>query len=135
MSLEGKFLSHVKKKNGCWKWLSTKNCFGYGRLFSDNKEYKAHRVSWELKFGPIPNGLFVLHKCDNPECTNPDHLFLGTQRENMNDCLNKGRHSNAAKTHCKHGHEFNKKNSYFYKNRNSRLCKICKNKSRRKRIK
>ncbi len=79
---------------GCWKWTGDKEPFGYGRLQSHRGTegvLVAHRVSWEIHNGPIPDGLFVLHKCDNPECTNPEHLFLGTNADNMADKTAKGR--------------------------------------------
>lgn len=85
----------------CWIWIATRHPKGYG-LFGFQPEGKskstptlAHRASWELFVGPIPNGLKVLHNCDNPPCVNPDHLFLGTQQDNMNDMATKGRRSSA----------------------------------------
>lgn len=83
------------KGGGCWQWSGAKDSEGYG-LLSNRKgagfsPEKAHRVSYEKANGKIDLGLNVCHKCDNPECTNPDHLFLGTQKENMKDCSVKGR--------------------------------------------
>jgi hypothetical protein len=71
----------------CIEWKGRTDKDGYGTIGSR----RAHRVAWEQTFGPIPDGLQVLHKCDNPPCCNPDHLFLGTRTDNMNDKVRKGR--------------------------------------------
>lgn len=76
--------------NGCWNWTLGKTPFGYGRL-KWNSEVVAHRIAWILSFGEIPDGLCVLHRCDNPSCCNPLHLFLGTYQDNVDDMINKGR--------------------------------------------
>src|SRR3990167_1210519 len=75
----------------CWEWKSCKNPEGYGQFTIDGKKVYAHRYSWELHNGTIPDGLWVLHHCDNPACVNPDHLFVGTQTDNMQDMISKGR--------------------------------------------
>ncbi len=91
--LEIRFWKHVQKTDQCWNWTSTKLPAGYGMIKADRsrKNLYAHRVSWEIHNGSIPDGLFVLHDCDNPSCVRPDHLFLGTQLDNMQDCVSKGR--------------------------------------------
>lgn len=80
---------------GCWIWIGSKDKDGYGRICGRTNykhwNMKAHRVSYEYFIGQI-NGLQVLHKCDNPSCINPNHLFLGTQQENIADMMRKGRH-------------------------------------------
>ena len=80
----------------CWGWNGATVAFGYGKLTSGGwygKTLPAHRVSWEVHYGPVPVGMLVLHQCDNPQCTNPAHLFLGDQGANMRDMVRKGRRS------------------------------------------
>jgi hypothetical protein len=86
----GRFWSKVEKSGDCWKWRANTRK-GYGSIKVNRKELYAHRHSWEIHNGAIPPGLSVLHKCDNPLCVRPDHLFIGTQKDNMSDCSNKGR--------------------------------------------
>jgi len=81
----------LNQENGCIEWIGTKGFFGYGRMYFNGKEDKAHRVSYVLNNGEIPKGLFVCHKCDNPSCVNPEHLFLGTALDNNRDRILKGR--------------------------------------------
>lgn len=78
--------------NHCWEWTRSLDKFGYGVLYLNSKAYKAHRISYEVHFGVFSNELLICHKCDNPKCVNPEHLFLGTQKDNMIDMAKKGRH-------------------------------------------
>ena len=93
MELEKRFWEKVEKRgdNDCWIWKGTKQKNGYGRIKVDGKSLLAHRLSYELNMSKIPNGLWVLHKCDNPKCVNPNHLFLGNRSDNMKDAFKKGR--------------------------------------------
>ncbi|MCX6644531.1 MAG: HNH endonuclease signature motif containing protein, partial [Candidatus Bathyarchaeota archaeon] len=81
------------------------------------------RFAYKSFIGEIPNGLFILHKCDNPKCVNPEHLYAGTQKDNMQDRLKSGNYANVNKTHCPQGHEYNEPNLYVYQNR--RYCRTC----------
>ena len=91
--IEKRFWSKVIKTEGCWKWTGSKVQFGYGKILSKRGLEPAHRVSWRIHYGEIDGKLNVLHKCDNPECNNPEHLFLGTIMDNVRDMINKGRNS------------------------------------------
>lgn len=86
------FFKKAKKlKSGCWQWKGSSNKDGYGTTRYMGKSIMAHRLSFLLHGGEIPDGMCVLHSCDNPPCVNPDHLFLGTHQDNMDDMARKGR--------------------------------------------
>lgn len=92
-NVEDKFWARVAKADGCWVWTGAKDKNGYG-TFSPSAatgQLRAHRVSWQIHRGTIPTGMSVCHHCDNPECTNPEHLFVGTNKDNMEDKIRKGR--------------------------------------------
>lgn len=118
-------------QNHCWNWNGARNRQGYGRTTYKGHHIYAHRLSailW-LKFDPA-SGLRVLHKCDNPSCFSPHHLFLGTLSDNTKDALKKGRIVPFYRgvTHCKRGHEYTAENTYHYTYRGQkrRRCRICK---------
>lgn len=125
----------------CWLWQGPISSNGYGRCAMGKRRawMAAHRVSWTIHYGDIPQGLFVCHHCDVPLCVNPAHLFLGTQTDNMRDAACKGRissqqrpenqprgegHYLRQRTHCVNGHPFDKANTYWTK-RGTRTCRAC----------
>ena len=97
---EQNFWSKVTKTDTCWVWTAFTDKGGYGIFSVNAAPYKAHRFSWRLHKGPIPNGMGVLHRCDNPKCVNPDHLFTGTTTDNMRDKVEKGRQAKGEKHPC-----------------------------------
>lgn len=88
-NLEGKYT--VDENTGCWEWQRHKNEDGYGTVRLNGKMWKAHRAAYALFVGDIAADMRVCHRCDNPGCVNPEHLFLGTQLDNIQDMLTKGR--------------------------------------------
>lgn len=89
MNLEDKYIT--EPNSGCWLWCGCRDRHGYGKVGVNRSPKLAHRVSWQVHRGPIPKGICVLHKCDTPACINPDHLYLGTQRDNASDRVQRGR--------------------------------------------
>jgi hypothetical protein len=136
-SVEERFWDNVQKGEGCWEWIGTKCLSGYGRIKTNYKRISAHRFMWELRNGPIPklensyHGICVLHRCDNPSCVNPDHLFLGTNRDNSIDRDKKGRNKGSVVSaerkrsisHCPKGHPYDGDNLILRKN--GRRCREC----------
>lgn len=111
--------------NGCIQWTGNANYKGYGMMSYRNDMWMAHRLVYKLKVGLIPAGMFVCHRCDNPGCINPKHLWLGTNSSNQRDAALKGRHQETKKTHCPRGHVYNAANTYLTPRRGLRNCKLC----------
>jgi hypothetical protein len=93
-SLADRFWSKVEKTDGCWIWKAGRSV-GYGSFLYGGKCTTAHRVAWILTFGDIAEDVVVCHKCDNPPCVRPDHLFIGTDKDNSDDKIQKGRQGRA----------------------------------------
>lgn len=135
---------HLKdKESGCWNWVGVIRKDGYGSIIYNGKRWRAHRASYKEFIGDIPVGILVCHKCDNPGCINPEHLFLGTDADNRHDGMRKGRitfdhlrlynpkrgrqkgtKNKSVSTHCRRGHEY--VNGNLIMNKGRRICRICK---------
>lgn len=124
--LADRFWEKVQKTDTCWTWGGSRHYRGYGFIRSGRTNVLAHRVAWELTNGSIPENMLVCHTCDNTSCVNPEHLFLGSQSDNMRDMTAKGRGKPRGdrSTHCAHGHTWTEKNTYLPK-AGGRICREC----------
>lgn len=131
VNIEDYLASQSDRTGECWLWKGPLSVLGYGRLVvpgghrGDPKVY-AHRLSWEVANGPIPKGMCVLHRCDNPPCIRPSHLFLGTRADNSADMVAKGRslRGRLLRTHCPQGHDY-AVYGRFWGRRGNRACSAC----------
>lgn len=123
------FWARVDKRgpNECWPWIGTIGQYGYGLVQHGHTNWRAHRLSYTINTGPIPDGLVVMHACDNRACINPAHLSLGTVADNNADMRAKGRIRNAhfGQTHCKHGHPLAGGNVSRYTRKDGRERRVC----------
>ena len=116
----------------CWEWRGSRNDYGYGVMTLARKglfNARVHRLMFERYFGSIPDGMVIRHKCDNPPCSNPDHLELGTQNDNVQDMKDRGRHWRHGATECQNGHDLTIPGSYRVARRKNRsdekVCLTC----------
>lgn len=122
----------VKTESGCWEWIKGVNSKGYGVTCYNGKQCKSHRLIYTLIKGEIPDGLYCCHTCDNRLCCNPEHIFLGTSKDNMLDASNKGRLKGLVKKektkrnfpNCKYGHLY-EETGYFINKAGTKQCKEC----------
>ena len=137
-TMEERFWQKVRKGPGCWEWTSARLPSGYGLISWRGTEHYAHRVSWMIHHGEVPAGMYVLHRCDNPPCVNPDHLYPGDAADNMRDCISRGRRNHLHKpiqlpitpkglpSRCRKGHAYLGRNLVVGA-REGRRCRICYN--------
>jgi len=134
-SYEERFFQKVDKTDSCWIWKGALSSKGYGSFSFNRKTTLAHRYSFLIHKGPIPDGAVICHTCDIPSCVNPEHLWAGTNSENTRDMFNKGREPISCKeqTHCRRGHSFDEFGVLVYTKKTGRqigkqwrTCKECK---------
>lgn len=135
--ITARFFEKVNKTETCWTWTGPTNGKGYGLIEIEGKKILTHRWSYEHHKGQIPDGLLVCHECDNPPCVNPSHLWVGTQKDNVRDAIDKGRFNangwdigtlRRDSTHCAMGHEFTFENTGYQAK--GRYCKTCANRKK-----
>ena len=120
----------ARQKDQCWRWYGNLGRHGYGKAVRWGKFISAHRLMMVLWYGiKKSDPRHVLHRCDNPSCVNPRHLFLGTAFDNHQDLVAKGLHYQTRKSFCRNGHPYNVENTYVYRRldtgRYERGCRIC----------
>ena len=135
-----RLLSKLEKTDSCWLCIGRLNKNSYGVIIVNGKQWMAHRLSYAVFKGEIPDGMFVCHSCDNPSCVNPDHLWLGSATDNFRDSESKGRASwqlarsvggekyvyFMRKPHCRKGHELSDDNVNLFVLPTGRVCRKCK---------
>ena len=125
-------LNYIKDGANCWQWTGYKNSQGYGRIYIGRVSFPAHRIAWHLANNYAePGDHLVCHSCDNPGCVNPDHLFLGTDSDNVKDMVDKSRHPAMTKTHCKKGHKLDGLSFDNRRKKKVRYCRQCRNGKRK----
>lgn len=121
-----RFWGNVQKSEGCWNWTGFRRTKkdAYGGFKYEGKHWLSHRLAYHLLVGPIPEGMHLLHRCDNQSCCNPEHLFIGTNQDNVDDKMQKRRHFMSNRDHCKNGHQFD---GVVFRpdGKNRRTCKKC----------
>lgn len=135
MAMINTFWRQVDKNgpNGCWIWTGRQTHNGYGQY--GKRAIRAHRYALEFLGNKIPPGKIVIHKCDTPLCVNPDHLLIGTLKQNSEDMALKGRARGQNLTHCSRGHEFTPENTRWVKARvASRQCRQCGREAKRREL-
>lgn len=128
MTVEERLLAHRSIEDRgyitpCWIWTGGKFSDGYGRIWYEGRDRHVHTVAAILWLPNYTAILLVCHKCDVRLCFNPEHLFMGTDKDNVRDMISKGRGANQKKTHCKRGHEYTPENTRIYGGR--RHCNKC----------
>jgi hypothetical protein len=111
-------------RNGCYIWTGNR-VRGYGKFYWEGRHWRAHRASYRWFVGEIPPGSVVCHRCDTPACVNPEHLFVGSQGDNLRDRDAKGRNGHTRKQTCPRGHPYDEQNTYHHKGRRARTCRTC----------
>lgn len=129
---ERQWMARMKAKvivdaNGCWRYQGHRHPKGYGMCVYRGKGMNAHRAMWLATHKtPLTTEQYVLHKCDVRDCINPQHLWIGSAKDNNVDCARKGRHCNGVKTHCKRGHPYDEENTEYRKLGNGSIARSCK---------
>lgn len=119
-----RLLRSVRKEESCWTWTGASTTGGYGQLKVRSQRLLAHRFSYVIHHGAIPEGMEIDHTCSNPKCVNPDHLEPVTAKENTQRTIDRGRNPKVEQTHCVNGHAFDAENTYVKPN-GRRACKSC----------
>lgn len=132
------FWDRILIGDGCWEWQGFRRRDNYGMVRFRKRTYSTHRLAWQLwNDRPPEPGLGILHTCDNPSCCRPDHLYEGTQADNMRDTIERRRHHNVMKTVCPQGHPYDEVNTAYYqgpgRKRPQRMCKACRKTARQTR--